>query len=158
MKLVKVNQKFYDLCKQYGVADELMENEAGRPGVLLVQLTYKGINRNFVVPLRSNISGKTPKEQYLSLPPNKNTKPGNRHGVHYIKLFPIEKEYINKYVVSGKYYKTILNILDKKEPDIISSVKEYLAKCESGQKHSMTPNINGIIDMFNMLKEEKIRK
>ena len=61
MKLVKVNQKFYDLCKQYGVADELMENEAGRPGVLLVQLTYKGINRNFVVPLRSNISGKTPK-------------------------------------------------------------------------------------------------
>ena len=71
MKLVKVNQKFYDLCKQYGVADELMENEAGRPGVLLVQLTYKGINRNFVVPLRSNISGKTPKEQYLSLPPNK---------------------------------------------------------------------------------------
>ena len=69
-----------------------------------------------------------------------------------------EKEYINKYVVSGEYYKTILNILDKKEPDIISSVKEYLAKCESGQKHSMTPNINGIIDMFNMLKEEKIRK
>lgn len=90
------------------------------------------------------------------MPPNKHTKPGNRHGVHYIKLFPIEKEYINKYVVSGKYYKTILNILDKKEPDIISSVKEYLAKCESGQKHSMTPNINGIIDMFNMLKEEKL--
>lgn len=73
--LVKVKESFYNLCSQNSVDEELLFNECGRPCVLLVKLTYKGKDRDFVVPLRSNISARTPARQYLSLPPNPTTRP-----------------------------------------------------------------------------------
>lgn len=74
IKLVKVKQSFYDLCNENNVADELLFNECGRPCVLIVKLKYKGQLRDFVVPLRSNISKSTPRSQYFSLPPNPSLK------------------------------------------------------------------------------------
>lgn len=106
MRLVKVKQKFYDECKAHNTNEELMFNECGRPCVLIIQLEYKGVQQKFVVPLRSNISGKTPKWQYFSLPPNSDTKQGNSHGIHYIKLFPIKDEYIDTYLINNDLYKT----------------------------------------------------
>lgn len=41
ISLVKVKSSFYQLCKQYGVDNELLFNENGRPCVLLVKLRYK---------------------------------------------------------------------------------------------------------------------
>lgn len=155
MKLVKVNQAFYDLCEKNNVDAELMKNEAGRPCVLLVQLLYKGIMRDFVVPLRSNISSTAPKEQFLSLPPNPNTKPKHKHGVHYIKLFPIDKIFVDKYHTSGTYYDKVLSILERKESIIIENIKSYLSECENGNKHPMTPNIDGIINMINTLNNKQ---
>ena len=117
VQLVKVAELFYKECKLRGTDKELLVNKKGRPCVLVVKLRYKGKNRKFVVPLRSNIAQNTPKEQYFALPPNSSTKDGNRHGVHYIKMFPIDDKYIQKYI------------------------SEY----ENGKKNRMTPEFDDIL-------------
>lgn len=146
MRLVKIKQKFYDECRAHNTGEELMFNECGRPCVLIMQLRYKGMQQKFVVPLRSNISGKAPKWQYFSLPPNSDTKKGNSHGVHYIKLFPIKDEYIDTYLIDNDTHKLMIKkILDKNESDIVQACQEYLHQIEQGKKHSMTPDIDGIL-------------
>lgn len=155
IKLVKVKQTFYDFCKENSVDEELLFNEKGRPCVLVLKLKYRGLMTDFIVPLRSNISPTIPGTQYFNLPPNPNTKPKHHHGVHYIKLFPIDRKYIDTYVTSGdKYYSTILNILNRKEKDIVDACQAYLKECENGNKHSMTPNLDGILTVLGLLKED----
>ena len=107
---------------------------------------------NVNVPLRSNISSRTPKEQFLSLPPNKNTRSNHSHGVHYVKLFPIVDEYVQTYLISDSFDLMVKNILDNNEKIIIDACQNYLKKCENGQKHFMTPDIDGIINMFDTIK------
>ncbi|MCM1090005.1 MAG: hypothetical protein NC092_00395 [Butyrivibrio sp.] len=153
MKLVKVKQSFYDLIMENHVDDEIMFNEFGRPCVLIVDLEYKDVFRKFVVPLRSNISSKTPRKQYFPLPPNRNTRDGNHHGIHYIKLFPMENEYVDRYRINGKFYETIVKILSENESEIISECQKYLKECEMGNKHIMTPNIDGIISVLESRKK-----
>ena len=153
IKLVKVKQSFYDLCNENNVADELLFNECGRPCVLIVKLKYKGQLRDFVVPLRSNISKSTPRSQYFSLPPNPRTMQGHKHGIHYIKLFPIARSYIDTYLVDeNPYYNTILNIIKKREQLIVSACQKYFDQCAQGNKHFMTPNIDGIIALLDSLQ------
>lgn len=154
ISLVKVKSSFYQLCKQYGVDNELLFNENGRPCVLLVKLRYKNRLQDFVIPLRSNISHKTPCVQYFSLPPNSCTKKNRKHGVHYIKLFPIDRKYLDKYQLFGdRYYMNILHILNTFEKDIVKSCQDYLDTCENGNKHLMTPDIDGILEMLDDLHE-----
>ena len=146
MQLVKVKPDFFEECKKRDIYKEILYNEAGRPGVLLVKMKYKGKNRSFVVPIRSNISSKTPKEQYLSLPPNPNTRKGCVHGVHYIKMFPIDSKYIDNYLIDkSTYMLQVKAIIDRKESEIVRACQEYLRKCEDGKKHMMTPDIDGIL-------------
>ena len=146
MKLVKVKDEFYVRYRQEGTDAELMFNERGRPCVLMVQLHYKNGKHNFVIPLRSNISGKTPKSQYFSLPPNSETKSGNSHGNHYIKIFPIESRYIDSYEIDNDSYKMMIKrIIDKNEDKIIKACQDYLKECEKGNAHPMTPDIDGIL-------------
>lgn len=124
MQLVKVGEQFYQECKKHGTDKELL----------------------FVVPLRSNIAANTPKNQYFALPPNPATKSGNRHGVHYIKLFPIDSKYIQKYrIENNAYMQQVKSILDKNEKDIITACQNYLYECEQGKKNPMTPDIDGIL-------------
>lgn len=133
-------------CRKRNTESELLYNENGRPSVLLVRLKYKENYHKFVVPLRSNISKKTPKYQYFPLPPNKNTKTGNSHGVHYIKLFPIKNIYVENYIISEQFDLMIKSILDKNEKTIINACQKYLNQCEAGYKHFMTPDIDGILN------------
>ena len=147
MMLVKVAESFYQECKKRGTDKELLFNKGGRPCVLIVKLKYKGQNHKFVVPLRSNIASITPKEQYFPLPPNSATKAGKRHGVHYIKLFPIDDKYIQKYRIENNVYmQNIKSILDKSKKDIITACQKYLYEYEQGNKNPMTPDIDGILE------------
>lgn len=147
MKLVKVKKQFFDLCRQNNVDEELLENKDGRPCVLIVKLKYKNQIRPFIVPLRSNLSPTTPNWQYLGLPPNSATKPNHKHAIHYIKLFPIKKEFIDSYERDKEpYYTMLLKIIDKNEKKIIDACQNYLEKYEMGEKHCMTPDIDGIIN------------
>lgn len=149
MRLVKISNEFFKECKKNNVDNELLFNEDGRPSVLIMKLKYKGQKHKFVVPLRSNISPKTPKNQYFSLPPNSKTKPSHSHGIHYIKLFPIKDKYVQTYLISNTYDKLVKKKIDEKESEIIKSCQEYLEQCEKGKKHYMTPDIDGIIDMLS---------
>lgn len=149
MKLVKVNKDFYDMLRSSRLEHEIMFNEKGRPCVLLVDMFYKNKKRPFVIPLRSNISPCTPSNQYFSLPPSHNTKTYHHHGVHYIKLFPIKNQYIEKYrIKNDSFYATILRILDANESRIVSECQHYLQQCENGNQHFMTPDLDGIIKML----------
>ena len=146
MQLVKVGEQFYQECKKRGTDKELLFNKNGRPCVLIVKLKYKGHNHKFVVPLRSNIASNVPKNQYFPLPPNSATKPGNRHGVHYIKLFPIDSKYIQKYrIENNTYMEQVKAILDKNDKDIIAACQNYLYECEQGKRNSMSPDIDRIL-------------
>lgn len=146
MQIVKVSNQFFIECKQNGMDKELLFNKSGRPCVLIVHLKYKEKRQRFVVPLRSNIVANTPKEQYFSLPPNAVTKAGNRHGVHYIKLFPIESKYVQQYrIQNNSFMYQIKEILDKNEKIIIEACQNYLTEYEQGKGHPMSPDIDGIL-------------
>ena len=142
MKLVKISNKFFNDCKKNNIHKELMFNEDGRPSVLIVRLKYKGNFHKFVVPLRSNISPTTPKNQYMSLPPNSKTK-------------PITDKYVQSYLISDPFDLMVKNIIDNNESEIIQACQDYLFECENGNKHFMTPDIDGIIKMLDMLDENK---
>ena len=147
--LVKVKQDFYDLCRRNSVDEELLFNESGRPCVLLLRLSYKNQEHDFVVPLRSNISQRTPTTQYFALPPNPSTRSGCRHGIHYYKLFPINRQFVDTYYVDGdNYYSMLLGIINRNERLIVQSCQNYLSQCECGNKHFITPNIDGILSIL----------
>lgn len=146
MKLVKVKKSFFDLCDD----KELMQTKNGRPCVLLVSLKYKGKKHDFVVPLRSNISPNTPKDTYKNLPPNKTTKKNFHHGVHYTKLFPVSKEYIDTYLIDkDDYLVMVKGILDKSTKEIVTACQNYLNEYEKGNKNPYTPDIDKIIDILD---------
>ena len=107
MKLVSINQKLLDA---FGTDSEMLK-KPGRPCVLVIKLKYKGRNMDFAIPLRSNISANTPKNQYFNLPTRSTTKAGNRHGIHYIKMFPIDKKYLLRYRTEGNDFATLIKTL-----------------------------------------------
>lgn len=146
MQLVTVGNDFFSKCIKHGTDRELLYDKQGRPCVLIVDLVYKRQKRTFVVPLRSNISKNVPRNQYFPLPPNASTQPGKRHGVHYIKLFPMDKKYVHPYKISQSVYLvTVKSILDKNESKIVDACQNYLSEYEKGQGSSMTPDIDGIL-------------
>ena len=152
MNLVIVKDTFFKECKSQGADpyNQLLLNEAGRPCVLVVKLKYKGVKRNFVVPLKSNITANTDKTTYFALPPNSKTKSGNFHGVYYIKLFPIEKKYIQPYLYKGNVFlEGIKNIIDGNDKIIISACQDYLNEYEQGNRNKYTPDIDAIIELLN---------
>lgn len=154
MKLVKVKQEFFDLCEKNGLDEQLMKTKNGRPGVLIIQLTYKGKKQDFVVPMRSNIPRGVPASEYKSLPPNKNTKSGCHHGIHYIKLFPIRKKYIDKYNIDqSSYLLKVKAIIDRDTKEIVDACQNYLNSYEAGERHRFSPDIDGIIALLESLEQ-----
>lgn len=145
-KIVKVSNQFYLDCKNHGTDRELLFNKNGRPCVLVIQLKYKEKRQDFIVPIRSDIVSNTSKNQYFPLPPNTTTKSGNRHGVHYIKMFPITKKYIQKYRIdNNSFLLNIKDILDRNEKEIVQACQDYLNVYEKGKGHPMSPDIDGIL-------------
>ena len=67
-------------------------------------------------------------------------------------MFPIKKQFIDMYIVNkDKYYEKILNIINTNEKIIIKKCQKYLNKYEAGFKHPMTPYIDAIINMLDMI-------
>jgi hypothetical protein len=123
MNLIKLNPTFFDLCKD----PELLHDHLGRPCVLIMHLVYKGRRMDFAAPLRSKLSQSTPRNQLFQLPPSPDTPSGKIHGIHFSKMHPITKEYIQKYAVGGKtYHAVLLKYLDAHEREIVLLAQEYL--------------------------------
>ena len=127
-------------------SDKEMLFKQGRPCALIVKLKYKGTYYDFAVPLRSNINKSAPRNEYFPLPPRSTTRPPNRHGVHYAKMFPVDKSKAIKYRVEGNAYATMIkNILDKNEKIIVKECQDYLIEVENGNKPSFGTDIDLLI-------------
>ncbi|MBO5353892.1 MAG: hypothetical protein J6J44_14390 [Lachnospiraceae bacterium] len=152
MELVKVTPEFYELCEKYGANKnrQLLVSEAGRPCVLVVSLVYCGKKRKFVVPMKSNIKSSEDKKNYFALPPNSRTQRGCRHGVFYIKLFPISERYINPYYYSNNTYLCkIKKKIDENEKIIVNACQNYLERYANGKGMNYTPDIDKIIEILD---------
>ena len=146
MKIVSISS---ELLKKYSGDPEILQ-KTGRPCVLIIRLKYKGANQDFAVPLRSNISASAPKNQYFALPPRPTTKPTNRHGLHYIKMFPVSKPYLIRYRTEGNSFATLIQtIIDKNEKQIVTECQTYLSQYESGLHPQFSTNIDYLLAQLN---------
>ena len=142
MKLVSIDKK---LLKKYKEDPEVLR-KTGRPYVMIIRLKYKGQKYDFAVPIRSNISASTPKDQYFALPPRAATKPKNRHGLHYIKMFPVTKKYLLRYRTEGnKFAQMIEAIINKNSKQIINDCQMYLKSYETGVHPKFSTDIDYLL-------------
>ncbi len=142
MKLVTINPK---LLEKYQSDPEVL-TKSGRPYVMVIHLIYKGKKYDFAVPIRSNIPAAAPKEQYFALPPRPTTRPKNRHGIHYIKMFPVTKEYLIRYRTEGNVFAQLIqSIIDKNTKKIVDACQAYLDQYASGQKPQFATDIDYLL-------------
>ncbi|MDY2991744.1 MAG: hypothetical protein SOR91_09780 [Hornefia butyriciproducens] len=133
--------------KKYLVDPEML-HKAKRPCALIIKLIYRGKRLDFAVPFRSNISPSAPTEQYFPLPPRGTTKDGHRHGLHYIKMFPVDKTKVNKFHMDDMYYKIIYAILNRNEKRIIKDCQDYLRRYENGSRPEYSTDIDLLIQIL----------
>lgn len=147
MKFASVSDRFFSLCSFDG---ELLENTNRRPYLIIVRLKYNGVKHDFAIPFRSNISNKAPKEQYFSLPPRPTTQKNRIHGLHYIKMFPIRKEFLQKFHTDrDSYYETLVDVINKNEAIIVQEAQQYLINYENGVRPQYSTDIPQIIAAIN---------
>lgn len=145
MRLVSINTT---ALKKYTKDSEMLQ-KAKRPCVLVLKLKYKGRNYDFAVPLRSNISPSAPKSEYFPLPPRSKTKTRRRHGIHYIKMFPIKKSFVIKFHTENNIYESIIKgIIDQNEKRIVSECQQYLIDYENGIRSPYATNIDELLKMI----------
>ncbi len=146
MKLVTIDN---ELIEKYRVDPQVLY-KSKRPYVLVIRLRYKGKSQDFAVPLRSNIPSSAPKQQYFALPPRPATKPKNRHGIHYIKMFPVDKQYLRRYRTEGNEFATLIqNIIDRNSKQIIQECQDYLTAYELGDHPKFSTNIDLLLDILH---------
>ncbi len=142
MKLVTIRT---DLLILYEEDKEVLK-KTGRPYVVVLRLKYKEQNYDFAVPIRSNIPTSAPKEQYFALPPRPTTRPHNRHGLHYIKMFPVTKEYQVRYRTEGNEFATLVQqIVDKNTKQIVDECQQYLDRYAAGRRPPFSTDIDFLI-------------
>lgn len=142
MKLVTINNT---LLNKYQSDPEVLQKER-RPYVLVLRLAYKGKQQDFAIPIRSNIPASAPKDQYFALPPRSTTRPKNRHGIHYIKMFPVSKQYLVRYRTKGNAFATLVQtIIDKNSKQIIQECQNYLTSYEQGIKPLYATDIDYLL-------------
>ena len=145
MKLVSLDAKE---LKKYTVDPEMLQ-KAKRPCALIIKLKYKGSFYDFAIPIRSNISPNTPKCQYYPLPTRHTTKDTYRHGVHFIKMFPVDRTKVNRFNMEGMFYQMMKAFLDKEEKNIVKACQNYLLDYELGNKPKYATNIDLLINVLN---------
>lgn len=145
MKLVTINTALFDKYKN----DTEILTKSKRPYVLVIRLKYKGEKYDFAVPIRSNIPAAAPKKQYFPLPPRPSTHPKNRHGLHYIKMFPVTKQYLVRYRTKGNQFATLIKtIIDKNRKTIINDCQTYLDEYSKGHHPPFSTDIDYLLSQL----------
>lgn len=144
MKFSSITNEFFDLYTQDG--DEVLHNkDEKRPYLIIVKLDYKGSRHDFALPLRSNLANYTPKEQYFPLPPSRTTQKNKIHGIHYIKMFPVDNKFLKKFHYDkDKFYFLIYNIVVKNKDRIIDEAQKYLNNYSKGNRIEYATKIENI--------------
>ena len=145
MKLVTIKDS---LLLKYSKDSEVLKKST-RPYVLIIRLKYKAHKYDFAVPIRSNIPAAAPKSEYFALPPRPQTRLHNRHGFHYIKMFPVSKKYLVRYRTEGNAFAELIkNIIDKNSKKIITECQEYLDSYEQGIRPKYSTNIEYLLSVL----------
>ena len=146
MKLVSIRTDLLQLYRQ----DKEVLQKSGRPYVAVLRLRYCGHKYDFAVPIRSNIPAAAPKYQYFALPPRPTTRPRNRHGLHYIKMFPVTKQYLVRYRTEGNEFATMLQrIINENERQIVAECQQYLDHYAAGDKPQYSTDIDYLLSLLN---------
>lgn len=145
MRLVSIDTALFD--KYQGDPEVLTKSK--RPYVLVIRLKYKEKNYDFAVPIRSNIPAAAPKSQYFALPPRPTTRPKNRHGLHYIKMFPVTKQYLIRYRTEGNKFATLIqDIIDKNTKTIVTDCQNYLDLYAEGHHPLFSTDIDYLLSQL----------
>lgn len=145
MKLVTIRTDLLTLYEQ----DKEVLKKSGRLYVLVLRLKYKEQNYDFAVPIRSNIPAAAPKEQYFALPPRPTTRPRNRHGLHYIKMFPVTKNYHVRYRTEGNEFATLVQeIVNKNTKQIVEECQQYLDRYAAGEHPRFSTDIDYLLSVL----------
>ena len=147
MQFITISKSFIELLEND--VPEMLHKNTSRPHLLVLSLLYKGKRMRFAVPFRSNIPPSAPKNQYFPLPPRSTTKSKHRHGLHYIKMFPIKKEYQEKFWTgNNKNYLLYQKIITENQTQIIKDCQEYLNNYEAGNIPPYSVDIDAILSKF----------
>lgn len=140
MKFVTISRRYYDALS----ADpQMLFRENRRPHLLVLTLDYKHNRYNFAVPLRSNIPHYEPRDHYFALPPRPATMPGNHHGLHYIKMFPICRSAQERFWVGDNpSYLLYQDIIKRNERSIVQDCQQYLDTYAQGVKPQYAVDID----------------
>lgn len=150
MKLVTIREELLSCYEQ----DPEVLRKSGRPYVLVLRLNYKGQEYDFAVPIRSNIPAAAPKEQYFALPPRPATRTYNRHGLHYIKMFPIQKRYQVMYRTEENQFAQMLQkIIDKNASTIVRDCQNYLDRYAGGKRPLYSTDLDLLIELLHQQGE-----
>ena len=146
MKLVTIRQELLSCYEQ----DPEVLRKSGRPYVLVLRLRYLEQKYDFAVPIRSNIPAAAPKEQYFALPPRPATRTYNRHGLHYIKMFPIKKCYQVIYRTEGnEFAQMVQQIIDKNASTIVRDCQNYLDRYAEGERPLYSTDLDLLIKLLD---------
>jgi hypothetical protein len=157
MRISTIKNDFFNLIS---FDKEVLDNKnSNRPYLIVIRLKYKGKKQYFALPFRSNISRYTPKDQYFALPPNRSTRGNNKHGLHYIKMFPVSKSYLLKYnLETSDYFKTLKQAIEKHEKEIINQAQEYLDNYANGKRTNYSVDIDGILNAITIQDTKEMNK
>lgn len=148
LQIISVKKIFFDKCS---FEKEILHNDKmRRPYLLLLKLKYKEKEQDFAIPFRSNILGNTNEKEFYALPPNNTTKDGNHHGLHFTKMFPIKKEYKDKFYTSKNiFFQKIIEAKIKKDLKIIvNKAQDYLIDYECGIRYDYYVDIDKILEVI----------
>lgn len=148
IEIVSVKKSFFNICND----KELLHNDnLKRPYLIILKLKYKGKTLDFAIPFRSNIQPETENWQFYSLPPNNTTKDKHHHGLHFTKMFPINKEYKEKFHTSKNiFFQKIIEAKIKKDLKlIVKKAQKYLNRYET-EKIEFAVKIDEIIKILNL--------
>ncbi|MBQ3199277.1 MAG: hypothetical protein IJB67_02805 [Firmicutes bacterium] len=152
MKIITINKDIAAALS--ALDDEFLFNKQGRPCLLIIRLKYRNRKMNFAVPFRSNIPPAEQKANYFPLPPRSTTKPKHRHGLHFTKMFPIDKQYTQKFNIAGNADYILFNsIISKNSQQIVKQAQTYLDNYANGTQTPYATNIDAMMD-YLFHKEE----
>lgn len=147
MRIVSITRDYFE---KYARGDREFMQKHGRPCLIVLRLSFRGQKLDFAVPFRSNIAPNVPKDQYFALPPRPTTRPHHRHGIHYIKMFPITKQYQQRFRTDGnRYYESIARIIDSHEREIITACQAYLNRYEAEGRPRFAVDIDRILYLMD---------
>ncbi len=143
MKFSSIKNIFFTVCD---FDKELLANTNRRLYLLILRLNYKGKKHDFAIPFRSNIPAHAHENLYFPLPPRPSTKAGHIHGLHFIKMFPIKKSFLEKFnIENDRYYNQILTIINTNRNLIIEQAQKYLTDYENNIRPSYCTSIDNIL-------------